>query len=142
MERIYHNLLQSLGFISVNCLRQDEFFKVIDYSVVIKPVEEEKAEYYGMKLVFGLRIDDDDGTHREIWCYRHDYVYVVIINTYDDLVVGQLVVNDDWREEKEVAKLKLFSNDWVFVGSRPDAIQVVAKLLNEKEDVVGRVLFW
>ncbi len=142
MERIYHNLLQSLGFISVNCLQNEEKFKVIDYSVVIRPVEREKAEYYGMKLVFGLRIDDDDETYREIWCYRYDYVYVVVINTYDDLVLGEVVVNDDWREEKEVAKLKLFSNDWIFVGTRPDAIQIVSKLLNEKEDVVGRVLFW
>ncbi len=138
MERIYYNLLKSLGFISVSCLQKEEQFRVIDYSVVIRPTEE--AEYYGMKLVFGLRIDDENA--REIWCYRHDYVYVVIVNDpAGDLVMAEVVVNDDWREEKEVAKLKLYVSDWVFVGNRLSAIQVVAKLLAEEENIIEKVLF-
>ncbi len=138
MERIYYNLLKSLGFISVNCLQEEERFKVIEYSVVIRPTKE--AEYYGMKLVFGLRINDENA--REIWCYRHDCVYVVIVNDpADDLVMAEVVVNDDWREEKEVAKLKLYANDWVFVGNRRKAIRVVAKLLAEEENIIEKILF-
>ncbi len=138
MERIYYNLLKSLGFISVSCLQKEEWFKFIDYSVVIRPTEE--AEYYGMKLVFGLRINDENA--REIWCYRHDYVYVVIVNDpADNWVRAEVVVNDDWREEKEVAKLKLYASDWVFVGDRLNAIQVVAKLLAEEENIIEKVLF-
>ncbi len=138
MERIYHNLLKSLGFMSVSCLREEEWFKIIDYSVVIRPTE--KAEYYGMEMVFGLRIDDENA--REIWCYRHDYVYVVIVNDpAGDLVMAEVVVDDDWREEKEVAKLKLYVGDWVFVGDRLNAIQVVAKLLAEEENIIEKVLF-
>jgi hypothetical protein len=135
MEKLYLNLLKNLGFIPVNCLQNEENFRIIDYSVVIKPTG--NVEPYGMDLVFGLKVED-----REIWCYRYDYVYVVVISTADDLVVGELIVNDDWREEREVAKLKLFVYDLVFVGKRFDAIQILSKLLNEKEEMVERILFW
>ncbi len=139
MERIYYNLLKSLGFISVSCLQKEERFKIIDYSVIVGPAKE--AEYYDMELVFGLRIDDNE-KEREIWCYRHDYVYVVIVNDpADSCVRAEVVVNDDWREEEEVAKLKLYANDWVFVGSRLNAIQVVAKLLAEEENIIEKILF-